>query len=81
MALRPESIGDVPKDLGNYHRDFLRKLKQNADVLTGRIKDSTDTSDPPGTKAVTHSELSDSEIVSDVVQNESDMITWILALS
>jgi hypothetical protein len=43
-TLRPKQLGDVPLGLSEHQREFLRKVKENIEILTGAIQGQLDAS-------------------------------------
>jgi hypothetical protein len=61
-TLSPKRIGDIPVGLTEHHREFLRRMKDAIEILIGAVSSSRETADTPGSKAVTHDDLSDEAI-------------------
>jgi len=57
MPLKAERFGDVPAGLPRYHTDFLRKLRDAVEIITGARRSQNDTTEPPRSQAITLEDL------------------------
>jgi thiamine phosphate synthase YjbQ (UPF0047 family) len=69
-TLRSQGIGDVPVGLNPQLREYLRKLKDAIEILTGSLQNQLESSNiTPGSQAVTFDDLSSGASVSDETED------------
>lgn len=80
-TFRPKGIGDIPVGLSPHLREYLRKIKDAIEILTGDLKNVLESSDvTPGSQAVTFDDLVDIDLGETNSVIDSDIINWVIAL-